>query len=271
MRVVAINEKVTGPAGKEMLRRSGLTTHSSNAEGLEILDNACGGGIMASELLSLSPKPRISRIIAGDNDKSMLSYVRDRAARSSGWESVEVKEIDQTAIPFPEQSFDYIFNNFGIFFHPADDRALAETYRALKPNGVAGFTSWKSISWWPAVALPALKIALPNAPPLPPTVAIFPAPGWTETSSIPPKLEEAGFKDVEVSEFAFAPRVPAKEFAESTAVLVKVVMKRLWSEGDFRKFEERVEGAILNYLTENWEDGVWDGEMVAIVTTGRKG
>lgn len=266
-RVVATNEKVTGPAGKAMLRQSGIEDFTHD-EALNILDNCCGGGIITSEVLGL-PNITIQRIIAADNDDSMLSYTRDRA-QQSGWQNVQVQHIDQTSIPLPDDTFDYIFSNFGVFFHPHDDKTLAETYRTLKPGGTAGFTSWKSIAWWPSVAVPALKSLLPDAPALPPTVSIFPAAGWTDTQSIPVKLGHAGFSDTQVVEYAFTPYAEAGEFAEATAVLVKVVMRRLWSESDFKAFESRIEGVIMQYLQDNFKDGKWDGQMVAIVTTGKK-
>ena len=250
-----------------MLRQSGIEECTDQVE-LDILDSASGGGVLTSEILEL-PNLNIKQIVAADNDESMLSYTRNRVKQSK-WQNVEVKHMDQTSIPLPDGSFDYVYSNFGVFFHPNDEKTLAETYRVLKSGGVAGFTSWKSIAWWPSVAVPAVKTLLPDAPALPPTVAIFPAKGWTETSSIPPKLEQAGFRDVQVSDYAFTPEVEAEEFAEATAVLVKVVMKRLWNEEDSAKFEARIEEVVLKYLKDNFKDGKWDGQMVAIVTTGRK-
>ncbi|KAK5168272.1 uncharacterized protein LTR77_006841 [Saxophila tyrrhenica] len=271
-RVVATNEKVTGPAGAEMLRRSGITS-SDGSSALQILDNACGGGILTSLILDEATKRpddiKIKRILAIDNDESILAYVRKRS-RDSDWKDVEIQHMDQTSLSLSDNSFDNIFSNFGIFFHPNDAATLSETYRTLVPGGVAGLTSWKSISWWPSVALPAFKTYLPDAPALPPNVTIFPAKGWTDTASIPEKLEKAGFKDVQVSEYSFTPTVEAEEFAEATAVLAKVVMRRLWRSEDFSKFEGKVQEVLLRYLRENYAGGKWDGEMVAIITIGRK-
>lgn len=76
--VVATNEKVTGPPGAEMLRRSGIT--SADFSELHVLDNACGGGILTSELLKLAEQHpdsmKLNRLVAGDIDEQMLNYVR---------------------------------------------------------------------------------------------------------------------------------------------------------------------------------------------------
>ncbi|KAK3056236.1 hypothetical protein LTR09_002743 [Extremus antarcticus] len=271
-RVLATNEKVTGPAGAELIRRSGITNSTASSP-LDVLDNACGGGVITSLLQDLTSQHpdtvNISRITASDNDESMLNYTRQRS-QNFKWTNVEVKQMDQTSTSWPDEAFNYIFSNFGIFFHPNDAATLSETYRALRPDGVAGFTSWKSIAWWPSVAVPAFKSYLPDAPALPPNVNIFPAKGWTELESIPEKLEKAGFKDVRVGEYGFTPEVEAEEFAEATAVLVKVVMRRLWSEVDFANYQGKVEEVMLKYLRENYASGKWDGKMVAIITTGKK-
>jgi ubiquinone/menaquinone biosynthesis C-methylase UbiE len=269
-RVVATNEKVTGPAGLAMLQRSLDAPHS---EPLTVLDNATGGGVLVSQLLYLAemdPKSmKIDKITAADNDERMLNYTRQRSQESK-WSNVEVVNADQTSLPFEDKSFDFVFSNFGIFFHPNDEKTLSETYRTLKSGGTAGFTSWKSIAWWPAVAIPAIQKYIPDAPALPPNVNIFPAKGWTEAETIPPKLEAAGFQQVRVEEYAFTPEVEAEEFAEATAVLVRVVMQRLWKAEDVEKFGGKVEEVLLRYLKENWKDGKWDGKMVALATTGRK-
>lgn len=268
-RIIAINEKVTGPAAQQLLQLSGLQNHPPPPSGFTILDNASGGGILPSLILSLTPLPPINHITAGDTSEAMLSYLRARFP-SSTHPTLAVREINQTSLPYPAESFDFIFNNFGVFFHPADALTLSETLRALKDGGVAGFASWRKIAWWTEVALPALRAAYPDASALPESVVAFPAQGWTDGDAVAGKLEGAGFEGVRVEEFAFRPRVEAEEFAAAMAVLVKVVMGRVWGQ-EAGRFEEGVERVLLEYLRENWEDGVWDGEMVALVSVGRKG
>lgn len=49
---------------------------------------------------------------------------------------------DAEALPYDDRTFDAVLINFGVLHFPDADRALAETYRALKPGGRLAFTSW---------------------------------------------------------------------------------------------------------------------------------
>ena len=46
--------------------------------------------------------------------------------------------------------------------------------------------------------------------------------------------------------------------------------KLLWKPEEHEKFEGRIEPAILGYLKENFPQGKWKGQMVAIISLGRK-
>lgn len=270
MRIIATNEKVTGPPATEMLIQSLCNTD----EPLEVLDNACGGGVLAAEVYKLakenSGSMKLKRIIAADIDEKMTKYVQKRS-QDDAWQNIEVMKFDQQSVPLPDNSFTNVYNNFGIFFCQDDEKALAETFRITKPGGVVGFTSWKSITWWPTVAMPAVSAFIPDAPALPDPKTVFPVRGWSDPSAIPAKMEKAGFTNVKVSEYSFTPDVEAEEFAEAVAVLVKVITKRFWTEDQNQKFGDRIEPALLRYFQENYAGGKWNGKMVAIISTGRKG
>jgi ubiquinone/menaquinone biosynthesis C-methylase UbiE len=269
--IVTINERVTGPPGVEMLRQANINSRSS----VVVLDLACGGGIISSSLLD-STSLQIKRIVAGDIDDQMLAYVTDKRNASfksnpdSTWSCVEVQKMNQASIPLSHATFDYVFNNFGIFFHPDDNTTLTETLRILKPEGIAGLTSWKAITWWSEVTAPALAQFLPNAPKLPTPGGQFPPFGWTDPDAISAKLEKAGFRDVRVSEFKFKPNVEAEPFGKATGFLVQGVAKRAWSKGDFESYGGQIEAALVRYLKEKFQDGIWDGEMTAIIALGTK-
>jgi ubiquinone/menaquinone biosynthesis C-methylase UbiE len=269
--IVTINEHVTGPPGVEMLKQANINSKSS----VEVLDLACGGGIISSSLLD-NTSLQIKRIVAGDIDDQMLTYVTDKRNSSlesnsdSAWSRVEVQKMNQASIPLSDGTFNYVFNNFGIFFHPDDNTTLTETLRILKPEGIAGLTSWKAITWWSEVADPALARFLPDAPKLPTPGGQFPPFGWTDPDAISAKLEKAGFRDIRVSEFTFKPKVEAEPFGKATGFLVQGIAKRAWSEGDFEKYGEHIEAALVRYLKEKFQDGIWDGEMTAIIALGTK-
>lgn len=269
-RVALINEKVTGPPSVELLRLSDI---SSQGE-VVVLDNATGAGILTDNLLGLGEKTpglTVKRVVAGDLDDTMLAFADDKAHKSPyNWDPVQIEKIDQQSIPRPDASFTHVFANFGIFFCQDDAKALSEAYRVLKPSGIAGFTSWKSIQWWSDLTQPALAKYLPDAPALPPPAGLFPRAGWTDPTAIPSKLEKAGFEDVRVSAYRFQPLVGPEEFAEATGALVKKVAERLWPEGAFAEHAGGIEASLLRYLKENYADGIWDGYMTAIITLGKK-
>jgi ubiquinone/menaquinone biosynthesis C-methylase UbiE len=273
---VRTNELVTGPPGLEMLRLSNLAQTPS----IEALDLGCGGGIITSQLLESTSN--IKRIVAGDIDDQMLAIVtakRDSEINNptpstnptnNTWSYVSVENINQATIPHPDSTFTHVFNNFAIFFLPDDSPALAETHRVLKPSGQAGFTSWKSIAWWTAVVEPALSQHLPEAPKLPNPSGLFGASGWSDVDAIQAKLEKTGFADVKVSEYKFKPMVEAVPFAKATALLVQGIARRVWDDEKFEGFGGKIEGALLRYLGEKFENGIWDGEMTAIVALSTK-
>jgi ubiquinone/menaquinone biosynthesis C-methylase UbiE len=269
--IVTTNERVTGPPGVEMLKLANINQQTD----LEILDLACGGGIISSELIA-TPSLTIKRIVAGDLDDQMLTFTSNkrnailRSSPDSNWSRVETQKMSQTSLPLPDATFDYVFNNFGVFFHPDENATLTETLRVLKPNGTAGLTSWKAIAWWAEVADPALATYLPDAPKLPAPGGLFPTKGWNDPEAIPAKLEQAGFRDVKVSEYKFKPRVEAEPFAQATGFLVQSIAKRVWSEDVYGKFGGQIEAALVQYSKANYEGGIWDGDMTAIVTLGSK-
>lgn len=269
--IVITNERVTGPPGVEMLKLANINQQSE----IEVLDLACGGGIISSELID-NPSLKIKRITAGDLDDQMLTFTSTKrdsyliSSPNSNWSRVETQKMSQTSLPLPNATFDYVFNNFGVFFHPDEYATLTETLRVLKPNGTAGLTSWKAIAWWAEVADPALAQYLPEAPKLPAPGGLFPTKGWNDPEAIPAKLEQAGFRDVKVSEYKFKPKVEAEPFAQATGFLVQSIAKRVWSEDIYGKFGGEIEAALVQYLKANYEGGVWDGDMTAIITLGSK-
>ncbi|KAL8375625.1 hypothetical protein RB595_006954 [Gaeumannomyces hyphopodioides] len=280
LRVLGTNEKVTGVAGAEMLRRA-LKLHKPPKPIEAVLDMACGGGTLTGKLLNLAaqdtPGIALDRLVAADIDPKMVAYTSKRAV-DEGWttktasQSAHVLQLNQqNAAALTDESFSHIFSNFGIFFSLDDGATLAETLRLLRPGGVAGFTSWKSIAWWTELALPALAAHLPDAKLLPPDpTAVFPSKGWTDVASVRQKLEGAGFVGVEVVEYAFPVDVTPKEFAEACAVLMQTVATRVWSAEDNAKFAGLIEGALLSYMTDKFGGGMWDGKMTAIISLGQK-
>ena len=56
--------------------------------------------------------------------------------------SVDFREADAEALPFPDKSFDVVVSTFGVMFTPDQDKAAAELLRVCKPGGKIGLANW---------------------------------------------------------------------------------------------------------------------------------
>ena len=194
-KVVLTNEKVTGPPAREMIMLCGIDTQSI------VLDNATGGGVAA---LASNAK------YAVDINNDMLELAKSRG--------LQTLQADQASIPLDSRSFSHIINSFGVFFSIKDEKVLQETLRLLEPDGIAGFTSWKFIGWWPEIVT---ELPLP----LPGPLDIFPS-KWNDPDVVRGKLLQAGFATVQVTEYSFQPKVEIESFAKAVMVLINTVAKR---------------------------------------------
>lgn len=99
------------------------------AQGSEVLDLACGNGIVAAHLLRVNQSLRITGVDRAEiapteflKDAGILEKVNFRAA------------TDITALPFAENSFDAVTSQFGLEYAPFE-LASAEAVRMLRPQG----------------------------------------------------------------------------------------------------------------------------------------
>lgn len=268
--IALINEKMTGPPAGAILEASGIfDTAKTGGTQLQVLDNASGIGTLIFRLIKHDPPPDFQRIVGADIDENYVSGIRRRAAASNET-LIEALRLDQQTPGLDDASFTHIFNNFGIFFAPNDTTVLTETYRMLKQNGIAGFTSWAKISWWDEILVPSLKRYLPGAPSLPHPMKLFPSSGWDDPNVAKEKLQNAGFLDVQSRVYSFVPEIAADEFARACAVLVKAVASRAWEQAAREEFEAKIEAAFRDFLYAEFADGRWKGQMSAVLTWGSK-
>ncbi|KAF2094914.1 S-adenosyl-L-methionine-dependent methyltransferase [Rhizodiscina lignyota] len=262
-------ERVVGHPANEMLDRASIKFEGQNS--FRVLDNACGTGIVTALLKARARSSSAGQldIVASDIDEKVLDLLRKRI-EECGWQGVEVMNFDQASIPLPDESFTHVFTNFGIFFSQQDDKVLEGVHRILKPGGVAGFTSWKAITWW-HVPTTALKEYVPDAPALGDPTTQFPS-QWHDESYAVKKMQDAGFSDVksEVYKYKLDPQLAPEDFAQAMAMLAKMVAMRRWSKDDFAKYAPSIDEAILNVLKKEYPHGQWDQHMEAIITIGQK-
>jgi ubiquinone/menaquinone biosynthesis C-methylase UbiE len=103
--------------------------------GQTVLDVAAGNGNA-----TLAAARRWCDVMSTDYVPSLLERGKARAAADGL--SVQFREADAEALPFPDASFDAVVSTFGVMFTPNQDRAAHELARVCKPGGKIGLANW---------------------------------------------------------------------------------------------------------------------------------
>jgi SAM-dependent methyltransferase len=109
--------------------------------GTRLLDLGCGAGRHAFEAAR-----RGARVVALDMDRKELDRVAavaaamDEAGEIPAGASIRSSSGDATAMPFDDESFDVVIASEVMEHIPADQAAMREVARVLRPGGVAAVT-----------------------------------------------------------------------------------------------------------------------------------
>jgi SAM-dependent methyltransferase len=103
--------------------------------GQTVLDVAAGNGNA-----TLAAARRWCDVMSTDYVPSLLE--RGKARATADGLSVQFKEADAEALPFPDASFDAVVSTFGVMFTPNQDRAASELVRVCKRGGKIGLANW---------------------------------------------------------------------------------------------------------------------------------
>jgi ubiquinone/menaquinone biosynthesis C-methylase UbiE len=98
---------------------------------LSVLDVGCGPGYVAAAAAERSAAPR-----GLDFSREMVAIARKM------FPHIEFCEGDAQNLPFADATFDRVLANFALLHVSEPERACAEAFRVLKPDGKFGFTVW---------------------------------------------------------------------------------------------------------------------------------
>nr|GAT56860.1 predicted protein [Mycena chlorophos] len=143
-------EGITGVPARAMLVQAGLIPNPPS--GALILDNACGGGVVARHLhTALAVESGFEgKLICGDLEEAMVQKTKQLVAEE-GWPNTEAMVVDAQAPPFPDNHFTHVVMNFGLQVIPDNPLVLRETYRILRRGGTLGTTTWSEPGWLPTM------------------------------------------------------------------------------------------------------------------------
>jgi ubiquinone/menaquinone biosynthesis C-methylase UbiE len=103
--------------------------------GCRVLDVACGNGNA-----TLAAARRFTLVTGLDYVPELLARAAERAEAERM--DVMFREGDAEALPFPDESFDYVLSTFGVMFAPDQPQAARELVRVCRVGGKVAFANW---------------------------------------------------------------------------------------------------------------------------------
>jgi ubiquinone/menaquinone biosynthesis C-methylase UbiE len=129
------------PSWQEQLAdvQSVLLASASPARGEQVLDVACGTGLVTFDVArAVGPG---GRVLGVDLSGRMVAVARQRAM-DLNLPNCSVVRMDAEALALPDVSFDVALCSLGLMYVPDPDRALREMGRVLRPGGRVAIAVW---------------------------------------------------------------------------------------------------------------------------------
>ncbi len=169
-----------------------LVASGAPPKGGMVLDVATGTGEPG---LSIAAKYPDCTVIGMDISEDMLK-VAVRKAEEMGVKNYSTKSGNESALPFPENTFDVIVSRFGVIFFPELEAGLKNLVKVLKPGGKISVAVWgpKEKNPWATVSAQAVMQELQLTPPPPEAPGIF---RCEKVGLVPGILKSLGLKNVE--------------------------------------------------------------------------
>lgn len=263
-------ERATGPPAQALLRQAGLLSPSESS--YEILDNACGTGVVTAALLeAFKGKEGHLKLVCGDFSPQMVEAVKERIAQIDGLDA-EGKELNGQEMNVSSNRFTHVLTNFGFQTFSEPLLGLRESIRVAKPGGTIGMTNWINAGWVPAFRLAVSRV--PGAPsslpdPLPfmtRTNQFFDA-SWTRHQL--ETISEVDPTTIQIAEHSFTMALENEEEIRAFVTPMEGMLRVFtsdWSEGEQKACDEgRLMEAIIQAIIEE-PNLVWK----SLITTVHK-
>ncbi|CAD0083124.1 unnamed protein product [Aureobasidium vineae] len=261
-----------------------LDSHSSLSSATSILDIGCGPGSVTSQLISShhATLPTTTQLLATDFSSGMVGVVfQVRASKlnelqqgteKDTWARVTPLVMDAMNLaPLLDHSISHIIANFVFFMVEDPVKALKETHRVLRPNGVGACSSWSRMQWMESLAIAASRTfpSLNKPTPEMPTVTA----SWTSCEGVSEQLKAAGFTETH-TEYVEAPIVmpDVEQFAHFFLTSGNPAVTWITDVLDEQEVKE-VEKQFVQVVKENCEkndDGAYVLAGTAVIAIGRK-
>ena len=168
-----------------------LATRLPMLPGMNVLELACGTGILTRALLGMLPGD--ATIVATDLSEQMLAVAQQQVSPD---ERLAWQPADAMALPFDADSFDVVVCQFGMMFFPDKPAVLGEIRRVLKAGGTLLFNVWDSMQRNEIALITHQTLARAYAT-NPPTFLDTPY-GFFDVDVIAALVRDAGFWDIRV-------------------------------------------------------------------------
>jgi ubiquinone/menaquinone biosynthesis C-methylase UbiE len=232
-------EESIGGATRELARHLVDISPPFNASS-HVLDNACGNGIVAQEVLLKQQATGASppKIACADAAPPMVELAR---AGLSSNDNITFDVMPGEDLKFPDEQFTHSITNQGILFFKDGAKGACEIHRTLKPGGTAVVTTWKDMGHV-RVVRKALKALKPDAPP----VRLPISESWSQADYLHETFKNAGFVEVDVHEKTV--HYAAKSLKDVCEILSRLpqAFGLQWDSRDDAEFKKQLEIAAEN-------------------------
>lgn len=189
-------------------------------DGISVLETACGTGIVTAKLRERLPAG--ARLVATDLNEGMIKF----AQQKRGAPGIEWQMADMTALPFPDQSFDYVVCQYGVMFLPDKTAGMREAYRVLKPGGKFIFNIWDSLRT-NDLSRVVNDVVVAMTQPAPVRFLEATPYGWSDPAAMRGFVEAGGFADATANPVEFecvspSARDAATGLVQGTPIVVAV-------------------------------------------------